>query len=150
MDFLTLTIESLALGTVALIAVDFVSGLVRRSRTVESGAAPSPAAPTPPPAPVEPITDPWAEPTAPVAANDASRRASFAPSFTPLLPAQPYLLLLPAAPEISLPAATIDWAQLTPEQLRKECAKRQIKWRNAHGKNKHLKRAEMLALLASA
>jgi len=35
----------------------------------------------------------------------------------------------------------------TVEQLRQECQKAGIKWRNAHGKNKHLKKDEMLAAL---
>jgi hypothetical protein len=33
------------------------------------------------------------------------------------------------------------------EQLRQQCQKAGIKWRNAHGKNKHLKKAEMIAAL---
>ncbi len=37
--------------------------------------------------------------------------------------------------------------RVTVEQLRKECQKAGIKWRNAHGKNKHLKKDEMIAAL---
>jgi hypothetical protein len=33
------------------------------------------------------------------------------------------------------------------ELLRQQCQKAGIKWRNAHGKNKHLKKAEMIAAL---
>ncbi|MBW4474203.1 MAG: hypothetical protein KME45_28080 [Stenomitos rutilans HA7619-LM2] len=33
------------------------------------------------------------------------------------------------------------------EQLRQQCQEAGIKWRNAHGKNKHLKKAEMLSAL---
>lgn len=33
------------------------------------------------------------------------------------------------------------------EQLREQCQKAGIKWRDAHGKNKHLKKAEMIAAL---
>lgn len=33
------------------------------------------------------------------------------------------------------------------EKLRQQCQEAGIKWRNAHGKNKHLKKAEMLAAL---
>jgi predicted secreted protein len=36
---------------------------------------------------------------------------------------------------------------LDPFQLRKLCQASGIKWRNAHGKNKHLTKREMLALL---
>lgn len=42
-----------------------------------------------------------------------------------------------------------NWATMTPEQLRKECQVRSIAWRNAHGRNKHLKKAEMVALLSA-
>jgi hypothetical protein len=37
---------------------------------------------------------------------------------------------------------------MTAVQLRKECQTRGIRWRNAHGKSKHLSKAEMLAALA--
>ncbi|NJL36923.1 MAG: hypothetical protein HC840_06300 [Leptolyngbyaceae cyanobacterium RM2_2_4] len=33
------------------------------------------------------------------------------------------------------------------ELLRQQCQKAGIKWRDAHGKNKHLKKAEMIAVL---
>jgi hypothetical protein len=35
------------------------------------------------------------------------------------------------------------------EQLRQQCQQAGIKWRNAHGKNKHLKKEEMIAALAA-
>jgi hypothetical protein len=41
------------------------------------------------------------------------------------------------------------WAEMTPEQLRKACQQQGIKWRNAHGKSKHLKKAEMVAALST-
>ncbi len=34
------------------------------------------------------------------------------------------------------------------EELRQQCQRAGIKWRNAHGKNKHLKKDEMLQALA--
>jgi hypothetical protein len=38
--------------------------------------------------------------------------------------------------------------KLTPtERLRQQCQQAGIKWRHAHGKNKHLKKAEMIAAL---
>jgi hypothetical protein len=40
-----------------------------------------------------------------------------------------------------------DWAAIAPTQLRKECTARAIKWRNAHGKNRHMKKFEMVAAL---
>jgi hypothetical protein len=48
------------------------------------------------------------------------------------------------------PVVSIAWAALSPEQLRKECSARAIKWRNAYGKNKHLRKAEMVAALAGS
>lgn len=35
------------------------------------------------------------------------------------------------------------------EELRQQCQQAGIKWRHAHGKNKHLKKAEMIAALAA-
>jgi hypothetical protein len=53
--------------------------------------------------------------------------------------------------EIVVPEpVTIEWSALSPEQLRKECSARAIKWRNAHARNKHLKKAEMVAALAGS
>jgi hypothetical protein len=79
---------------------------------------------------VELLPDPWEIEIEPIA------------TVLPLFTNPPRLLLLPAA-------KTQDWSKLTPEQLRKECQARQIKWRNAHGKNKHLKKNEMIALLSA-
>ena len=59
----------------------------------------------------------------------------------PLFPSVPYLLLLPAAPVQVEPT----WAEMNPQQLRQQCQQQGIKWRNAHGKNKHLSRRSMLA-----
>jgi len=42
---------------------------------------------------------------------------------------------------------TFDRKRSPVELLRQECQKAGIKWRNAHGKNKHLKKAEMIAAL---
>ena len=45
-------------------------------------------------------------------------------------------------------ATTAAKRSLSPvEQLRQECQQAGIKWRDAHGKNKHLKKAEMLVAL---
>lgn len=43
--------------------------------------------------------------------------------------------------------AKMDWQSLNPYQLRTECSLQGIKWRNAHGKNKHLTKAQMVAAL---
>jgi hypothetical protein len=119
------------------------------------------------PAAVEPasqLIDPWELPVEPVVASPA-----------PLFPPMPYLLLLPAVEPIALlPAAhtaslglcptprmtdavmpftrrqnsTPDWTKLTPAELRKACQQRGIKWRDVHGKSKHLKKFEMVQRLA--
>lgn len=44
-------------------------------------------------------------------------------------------------------AVAIDWAALDPYQLRQACQRRGIRWRNAHGVNRHLKKSEMVAAL---
>jgi len=49
----------------------------------------------------------------------------------------------PIARKPTLPKAKLPYV----EQLRQECQKAGIKWRNAHGKNKHLKQAEMIEAL---
>jgi flavin-binding protein dodecin len=41
----------------------------------------------------------------------------------------------------------VDWKASDPFQLRRECQARGIHWRNAHGKNKHLRKAEMVRAL---
>lgn len=43
--------------------------------------------------------------------------------------------------------AAVDLAALTSQQLRKECSRRGIAWRNAHGQGKHLLKGEMLQAL---
>lgn len=55
-------------------------------------------------------------------------------------------------PERSLTIKTVEPTEskrkLTPvEQLRQQCQQAGIKWRDAHGKNKHLKKAEMIEAL---
>ena len=42
---------------------------------------------------------------------------------------------------------TPDWAKMTNAELRRECSRRGIAWRNAHGKGKHLLKKEMLKAL---
>lgn len=81
---------------------------------------------------VETLPDPW----------EGEVELATVAEVLPLFTNPPTLLLLPAA-------KTQDWSKMTPEQLRKECQARQIKWRNAHGKNRHLKKAEMIALLSA-
>lgn len=83
-------------------------------------------------APMEP--DPWELP------------ATFSPlpTVAPLHTQPPHLLLLPPASVAVEPAKP----KLTPKQLRDLCQRHDIKWRNAHGKNRHLSVVEMKARLA--
>jgi len=69
-------------------------------------------------------------------------------------PTKPMELVVEAiAPETvkpkpqSLGSAAVSYESMTCEQLRSVCTERSIVWRNAHGKNKHLLKAEMVALL---
>jgi hypothetical protein len=41
----------------------------------------------------------------------------------------------------------VDWKAIDPFQLRRECQVRGIRWRDAHGRNKHLRKAEMVRAL---
>lgn len=50
---------------------------------------------------------------------------------------------------MALAADARHYATLTSVQLRKECSTIGIKWRNVHGKSKHLSKAEMLTALAA-
>ena len=48
----------------------------------------------------------------------------------------------------SVGCAAVDYSQFNCDQLRSLCTEQGIKWRNAHGRNKHLKKAEMVLALA--
>jgi hypothetical protein len=48
----------------------------------------------------------------------------------------------------SVGCAAIDYNLMNCDQLRSLCTERGIKWRNVHGKNKHLKKAEMVSALS--
>lgn len=59
-----------------------------------------------------------------------------------------------AAAAVAAPVAIVrvevptpDWAKMTNAELRRECSRRGIAWRNAHGKGKHLLKKEMLKAL---
>lgn len=59
-------------------------------------------------------------------------------------------LTIAAAPLAVVESIEVDspnWAAIAPVQLRKECQLRGIRWRNAHGENRHLKKAEMIEAL---
>lgn len=89
-----------------------------------------------------------------------------APAVQPVddLPARPVLLaqaekltarpVTAAAAEMTAPVEIVrvkvptpDWAKMSNAELRRECSRRGIAWRNAHGKGKHLLKGEMLKAL---
>jgi hypothetical protein len=93
------------------------------------------------PAPIEessPIADPWEEvaPT-PSIAKTIARPAVLAVDVPDAV-----------KESIALDADARRYQGLTSPQLRQECGKVGIKWRNAHG-SKHLSKAEMLAALTA-
>lgn len=48
----------------------------------------------------------------------------------------------------SVGCAAIDYSLMNCDQLRSLCTEQNIKWRNAHGRNKHMKKAEMVLALS--
>lgn len=47
----------------------------------------------------------------------------------------------------SVGCAAVDYSLFNCDELRSLCTERGIKWRSVHGKNKHLRKAEMVAAL---
>lgn len=48
---------------------------------------------------------------------------------------------------LTLEAESVNYAEMSVPALRKECTAASIKWRNTHGKNRHMKKGEMIAAL---
>jgi len=74
-----------------------------------------------------------------------------APIATPEPPAQPQpAIAAPIQPARVVVAtdAQPDLATLPSTELRKRCQAAGVKWRNAHGKGKHLRKGEMIAALS--
>ncbi len=84
-------------------------------------------------------TDPWEE-VAPIAtvAKTIARPAVLALDVPDVL-----------KETIALDVDACRYQSMTSPQLRQECGKVGIQWRNAHGRSKHLSKAEMLAALAA-
>lgn len=47
------------------------------------------------------------------------------------------------------PQPAYNWSAMSPYELRKVCQQQGIKWRNAHGKNRHLTKLQMIAALTA-
>lgn len=68
--------------------------------------------------------------------------------------AEPQEFVIPPVPAVAaaidrieaVPATELPWL-MTSAELRKECSRLGIEWRNAHGKGKHLRKGEMVAVL---
>jgi hypothetical protein len=123
-DFLTYAIDAIALSSAIYFSAMFVLGLQYRQ-----------------PKPIQPISDLELEAEVvqldelkiellfPIA--DTSTDAAIARLEAAVLTCEPNPL----------------WQTLTPYELRQNCQKNGIKWRNAKGKNKHLSKREMIAAL---
>lgn len=59
-------------------------------------------------------------------------------------------VLREVSPQPLIPTALPPKPRSPVEQLRQQCQQAGIKWRDAHGKHKHLKKAEMLAALQAS
>lgn len=74
-----------------------------------------------------------------------------APIVAPAAPPEPapkrVALAMPAVATLSIEAEPIDHRALSAAELRRRCSQSGIQWRNAHGKNKHLSKRQMLAAL---
>lgn len=71
------------------------------------------------------------------------------PPLTAALVAQAAAVAAPVAVAVvKVEAHAKPIAEMNSEELRKECSRRAIAWRNAHGKGKHLRKEEMLKALA--
>lgn len=107
-----------------------------------------------PPAKVEQLPDPWDV----VEVEPMQQEVAIA-TVAPLQVTPAYLRLLPPAKEQPQPTQRLgvpadkeaflallvgpDFDGMTPKQLRDECQRRGIKWRNCYGKNRHMPVKEM-------
>lgn len=61
----------------------------------------------------------------------------------------PVAVLQVATPAPVEESTATAWATLTSQELRRACQDRGIRWRNAHGAGRHLKKPEMVAALTA-
>ena len=119
--------------TVAILAALYIAGDARHTSTATAPTeAPQPIAqPEPQPEPAK-ISDPL--PAAPAIAATIAAPAAVA--------------VVKVEVEVEAKAEpSTDYSTLKTPELRKECSKRGITWRNALGANKHLSKAAMIAAL---
>lgn len=90
---------------------------------------------------IEPVPDPW----------ESLEKETVVPvpnKIAPLHTSPVYLQLLPPARDQA--PAKPDYSAMTRDQLRKACQQQGVKWRDVHGRNKHLTVEEMRSALAAA
>lgn len=116
-----------------LYAAAIITVLLLRAERPTATVAPQPEAqPQPQPIEVNPEPQPIAQPAPAMAATIAPPVVS--------------LTIPTEAPKGT--EAPADLASLTSAELRRRCQSAGIRWRNAHGKGKHLSKGEMIAALA--
>lgn len=164
-NFLTFLSEFVVLAFGLIVVTDFVTGLAHLWKSVHK----EPQLPAPAPVQLPVIEDPWLSvdvsssgtlvvtPLREIAQREkvvCTDRESHTTEFAP----RPLLLPPAKSKSISLPKSVIKkaeapdtipagLAEMTAVHLRKLCATRNIKWRNAHGGGKHLSKTEMIRAL---
>jgi len=161
-DFLTAAIEIIAVGFAFVMTINFVQGIAQRIQESQQPAALALQKESVPPqiAAESMLEDPWL--------------TTFTPSVTEktaiaIAPLAPCLLLLPPAIVALQPAintrpskakpkkkrtqaqttAPAALALLSAVQLRQQCSKSGVQWRNARGKGRHLTKQEMIDQLSA-
>lgn len=164
-DFLTVAIEIIAVGFALVMAIEFVQGIAQRIQESQQPAAPAlQKESVPPQIAAEPmLEDPWLTTLTP---SVTQNKIAIAIAIAPLAPR---LLLLPPAivalqpmmdirPSKAKPKKKRTQAQTTAPaalallsavQLRQQCSKSGVQWRNARGKGGHLTKQEMIDQLTA-
>lgn len=82
--------------------------------------------------------------TAPEPVEESTAAATVAATIS-----TPVAVLQVATPAPVEESTATAWATLTSQELRRACQDRGIRWRNAHGAGRHLKKPEMVAALTA-
>ena len=145
-DFLNASIEFIAVAFVLLMTLDFISGLLSLYRTS------TPVHPNPQtePAPLSAIATPTDPDPRQKIATLSWFEAEIAPDAEDM--EAPNIIDLAKRRQLRVPLVinqpeTVEYRTWNREQLRRECSAQNIKWRDAHGKNKHLTKDEMIQAL---
>lgn len=139
MQYIDFAIEFTAIASVCFFGGLFVSGLVNRYRPATKSATVADL----PKSEFVPNPDGFAEPTAEEADLVELHQIYVAQYWAK----QPTNNVVPFVRPV---AAVINYGTMTPYQLRQECQRRGIKWRNVRGTGKHMPTAEMRERLKGA